>query len=263
MLAVTRRDDDHVIGFARIAPGTPARAPWSAKLGYASTPTTGDAATPRTPPGCCSTSPSARSRLHRVTAAIGPENEASIAVVEAARLQLRRPLPRPRVHQRCLARLLALLDPATSEYADRSPGRSSGALTCILSGLPAGCRRMQQLPAVGRHRRTGSDPGSAGGVAARTDPGRRAARRGLRRGRGRRDAKRPPLPRRTRVVVIRSWCTWWAIITCTAGTATTRSTTSRSWRSAGRSSGWTGWRSPSTATSGTPTRAQRPSTPRC
>ncbi len=78
MLAVTRQDDDHVIGFARIAPS----GPWGAKLGYA---------IHADHWGRGYATDAARTMLgfafgplhrHRVTAAIGPENEASIGVVK-------------------------------------------------------------------------------------------------------------------------------------------------------------------------------------
>jgi RimJ/RimL family protein N-acetyltransferase len=78
MLAVTRPDDDHVIGFARIAPS----GAWGAKLGYA---------IGADHWGHGSATDASRVLLrfafstlgrHRVTAAIGPENEASIAVVK-------------------------------------------------------------------------------------------------------------------------------------------------------------------------------------
>ncbi|MFK4083434.1 GNAT family N-acetyltransferase [Kribbella sp. NPDC020789] len=79
LLAVTRRDDDHLIGFARIAPGTPATA---AKLGYA-------VHADHWGHGYATDAAKVMLRfafgtlgLHRVTAAIGPENAASIAVVK-------------------------------------------------------------------------------------------------------------------------------------------------------------------------------------
>lgn len=77
MLAVTRLDDDHVIGFARIAP-----AQSQAKLGYA---------IGADHWGRGYATDAARTMLkfafgplglHRVTAAIGPENLASVAVVK-------------------------------------------------------------------------------------------------------------------------------------------------------------------------------------
>jgi RimJ/RimL family protein N-acetyltransferase len=78
MLAVTRPNDDHVIGFGRIAPS----GAWTAKLGYA---------IGADHWGRGYATDAARTLLqfafgplarHRVTAAIGPENEASIAVVK-------------------------------------------------------------------------------------------------------------------------------------------------------------------------------------
>ena len=78
MLAVTRQDDDRLIGFARIAPS----GPWGAKLGYA---------IHADQWGHGYATDAARTMLsfafgplhrHRVTAAIGPENEASIGVVK-------------------------------------------------------------------------------------------------------------------------------------------------------------------------------------
>ncbi|MEU4196763.1 GNAT family protein [Kribbella sp. NPDC026611] len=78
MQAVTRPQDDRVIGFARIAPS----GPWAAKLGYAINADLW---------GRGYATDAARVMLrfafktlgkHRVTAAIGPENEASVAVVE-------------------------------------------------------------------------------------------------------------------------------------------------------------------------------------
>ncbi|GAA1568615.1 hypothetical protein GCM10009804_26350 [Kribbella hippodromi] len=78
MLAVTRPVDDRVVGFARIAPS----GPWTAKLGYA---------IHADQWGRGYATDAARTLLrfsfgtlarHRVTAAIGPENEASIAVVK-------------------------------------------------------------------------------------------------------------------------------------------------------------------------------------
>jgi RimJ/RimL family protein N-acetyltransferase len=78
MLAVTRPDDDHVIGFARIAPS----GPWVAKLGYA-------IGADHWGRGYATDAARVLLRFafdalgrHRVTAAIGPENEASIAVVK-------------------------------------------------------------------------------------------------------------------------------------------------------------------------------------
>ena len=78
MLAVTLPDDDRVIGFGRIAPS----GAWTAKLGYA---------IGADHWGRGYATDAARVLLgfafgtlgtHRVTAAIGPENEASIAVVK-------------------------------------------------------------------------------------------------------------------------------------------------------------------------------------
>ncbi|TDW18251.1 GNAT family N-acetyltransferase [Kribbella kalugense] len=78
MVAVTRPDDDHVIGFARIAPS----GPWGAKLGYA-------IGADHWGRGFATDAARVLLRFafttlerHRVTAAIGPENEASIAVVK-------------------------------------------------------------------------------------------------------------------------------------------------------------------------------------
>ncbi|MFI5691598.1 GNAT family N-acetyltransferase [Kribbella sp. NPDC051586] len=78
MLAVTRPDDDHVIGFARIAPS----GAWGAKLGYA-------IGADHWGRGYATDAARVLLRFaftdlgrHRVTAAIGPENEASIAVVK-------------------------------------------------------------------------------------------------------------------------------------------------------------------------------------
>jgi RimJ/RimL family protein N-acetyltransferase len=78
MVAVTRPDDDHVIGFARIAPS----GPWAAKLGYA-------IGADHWGRGFATDAARVLLRFafttlerHRVTAAIGPENEASIAVVK-------------------------------------------------------------------------------------------------------------------------------------------------------------------------------------
>ena len=78
MLAVTRPDDDRVIGFGRIAPS----GPWTAKLGYA-------IGADHWGRGYATDAARALLRFafdslgrHRVTAAIGPENEASIAVVK-------------------------------------------------------------------------------------------------------------------------------------------------------------------------------------
>ena len=78
MLAVTRPDDDRVIGFARIAPS----GSWAAKLGYAIGADhwgRGYATDAARVLLRFAFGPLAR---HRVTAAIGPENEASIAVVK-------------------------------------------------------------------------------------------------------------------------------------------------------------------------------------
>jgi RimJ/RimL family protein N-acetyltransferase len=78
MLAVTRPDDDRVIGFARIAPS----GAWTAKLGYA-------IGADHWGRGYATDASRVLLRFafgtlgrHRVTAAIGPENEASIAVVK-------------------------------------------------------------------------------------------------------------------------------------------------------------------------------------
>ena len=78
MLAVTRPDEDRVIGFARIAPS----GPWAAKLGYA-------IGADHWGKGYATDAARVLLRFafttlgrHRVTAAIGPENEASIAVVK-------------------------------------------------------------------------------------------------------------------------------------------------------------------------------------
>lgn len=78
MLAVTRPDEDRVIGFARIAPS----GPWAAKLGYA-------IGADHWGRGYATDAARVLLRFafgtlgrHRVTAAIGPENEASIAVVK-------------------------------------------------------------------------------------------------------------------------------------------------------------------------------------
>jgi len=78
MLAVTRPDDDRVIGFARIAPS----GAWTAKLGYA-------IGADHWGRGYATDAARVLLRFafgplgrHRVTAAIGPENEASIAVVK-------------------------------------------------------------------------------------------------------------------------------------------------------------------------------------
>ena len=78
MLAVTRPDDDHVIGFARIAPS----GAWGAKLGYA-------IGADHWGHGYATDASRVLLRFafstlgrHRVTAAIGPENEASIRVVK-------------------------------------------------------------------------------------------------------------------------------------------------------------------------------------
>jgi RimJ/RimL family protein N-acetyltransferase len=78
MLAVTRPDDDRVIGFARIAPS----GPWGAKLGYA-------IGADHWGRGYATDASRVLLRFafgtlqrHRVTAAIGPENAASIAVVK-------------------------------------------------------------------------------------------------------------------------------------------------------------------------------------
>jgi RimJ/RimL family protein N-acetyltransferase len=78
MLAVTRPDDDQVIGFARIAPS----GAWGAKLGYA-------IGADHWGHGYATDASRVLLRFafgtlgrHRVTAAIGPENEASIAVVK-------------------------------------------------------------------------------------------------------------------------------------------------------------------------------------
>ena len=78
MLAVTRPDDDHVIGFARIAPS----GAWGAKLGYA-------IGADHWGRGYATDASRVLLRFafgtlgrHRVTAAIGPENEASITVVK-------------------------------------------------------------------------------------------------------------------------------------------------------------------------------------
>jgi len=78
MLAVTRRQDDHLIGFARIAPS----GAWAAKLGYA-------IHADHWGHGYATDASRVMLRFafttlgrHRVTAAIGPENEASIAVVK-------------------------------------------------------------------------------------------------------------------------------------------------------------------------------------
>lgn len=78
MLAITRPDDDRVIGFGRIAPS----GAWTAKLGYA-------IGADHWGHGYATDAARALLRFafgtlgrHRVTAAIGPENEASIAVVK-------------------------------------------------------------------------------------------------------------------------------------------------------------------------------------
>ncbi|MEU8227746.1 GNAT family protein [Kribbella sp. NPDC048915] len=78
MLAVTRPDDDRVIGFARIAPS----GAWAAKLGYA-------IGADHWGHGYATDAARVLLRFafgplerHRVTAAIGPENAASVAVVK-------------------------------------------------------------------------------------------------------------------------------------------------------------------------------------
>ena len=78
MLAVTRPDNDHVIGFARIAPSGAS----GAKLGYA-------IGADHWGHGYATDAARVLLRFafgdlgrHRVTAAIGPENEASIAVIK-------------------------------------------------------------------------------------------------------------------------------------------------------------------------------------
>lgn len=78
MLAITRQDDDQLIGFARIAPS----GAWAAKLGYA-------IHADHWGRGYATDAARVLVRFafttqgrHRVTAAIGPENEASIAVVK-------------------------------------------------------------------------------------------------------------------------------------------------------------------------------------
>ncbi|MFB6723309.1 GNAT family N-acetyltransferase [Kribbella sp. NPDC056345] len=82
MLAVTRRDDDHMIGFARIAPGIPASGPWSAKLGYGVHADHWGRGYATDAAKVMLRFAFGTLRVHRVTAAIGPENAASIAVVK-------------------------------------------------------------------------------------------------------------------------------------------------------------------------------------
>lgn len=122
MLAVTRRDDDHVIGFARIAPGAPARGPWSAKLGYA---------VHADHWGQGYATDAAKVMLgfafgtlgvHRVTAAIGPENAASIAVVKRIGFSYEGHL-RDHVFTNGAWRDSLLYSILDSEYVDRSSQR--------------------------------------------------------------------------------------------------------------------------------------------
>ncbi|MFI5734426.1 GNAT family N-acetyltransferase [Kribbella sp. NPDC051587] len=119
MLAVTRRDDDHVIGFARIAPGPPVSGPWSAKLGYA-------IHADHWGHGFATDAAKVMLRLafetlhvHRVTAAIGPENAASIAVVKRIGFSYEGHL-RDHVFTNGAWRDSLLYSILEDEYADRS-----------------------------------------------------------------------------------------------------------------------------------------------
>jgi RimJ/RimL family protein N-acetyltransferase len=118
MLAVTRRGDDHLIGFARIAPS----GPWAAKLGYA---------IHADHWGRGYATDAARVMLrfafttqgrHRVTAAIGPENEASIAVVKRLGFSYEGHL-RDHVFTNGEWRDSLLYSLLQHEYADASPAR--------------------------------------------------------------------------------------------------------------------------------------------
>ncbi len=77
MLAVTRRDDDHVVGFGRIAPTGRA-----AKLGYAVHADHWGRGYATDAAKVLLGFAFGTLGMHRVTAAIGPENAASIAVVK-------------------------------------------------------------------------------------------------------------------------------------------------------------------------------------
>ncbi|GAA1709327.1 GNAT family protein [Kribbella yunnanensis] len=120
MLAIARQDDDRVVGFARIAPGTPASGPWSAKLGYAvhadhwGNGYATDAA--RVMVGFAF----GTLGVHRVTAAIGPENAASIAVVKRVGFSYEGHL-RDHVFTNGAWRDSLLYSILENEYADRSP----------------------------------------------------------------------------------------------------------------------------------------------
>src|SRR3954447_25489786 len=117
MLAVTRPEEDRVIGFARIAPS----GPWAAKLGYA---------IHADHWGNGYATDAARVMLgfafntlgrHRVTAAIGPENEASIAVVKRLGFTYEGHL-RDHVFTNGAWRDSLLYSLLETEYAERSPG---------------------------------------------------------------------------------------------------------------------------------------------
>ncbi len=117
MLAVTRQDGDQLVGFARIAPS----GPWGAKLGYA---------IHADHWGRGYATDASRVMLefafgalgkHRVTAAIGPENEASIAVVKRLGFIYEGHL-RDHVFTNGTWRDSLLYSLLEDEYADRSSG---------------------------------------------------------------------------------------------------------------------------------------------
>jgi len=117
MLAITRPDDDHLIGFARIAPS----GPWAAKLGYA-------IGADHWGHGYATDAARTMLRLafttlgrHRVTAAIGPENAASIAVVKHLGFTYEGHL-RDHVFTNGAWRDSLLYSLLEDEYADRAPG---------------------------------------------------------------------------------------------------------------------------------------------
>ncbi|HEY4569498.1 MAG TPA: GNAT family protein, partial [Kribbella sp.] len=117
MLAITRPDDDHLIGFARIAPS----GPWAAKLGYA-------IGADHWGHGYATDAARAMLRFafttlgrHRVTAAIGPENAASIAVVKHLGFTYEGHL-RDHVFTNGAWRDSLLYSLLEDGYADRAPG---------------------------------------------------------------------------------------------------------------------------------------------
>jgi RimJ/RimL family protein N-acetyltransferase len=117
MLAVTLRGDDHVIGFARVAPGVHR----NGKLGFAISADHWSHGYATEAARLMLDLAFGELGLHRVTAAIGPENEASIAVVKRLGFSYEGQL-RDHVFTNGAwrdSRLYSLLEP---EYADRSAG---------------------------------------------------------------------------------------------------------------------------------------------